>query len=113
MSIEPSSRNLSLTSGLALYSQYFENEKHPSSDETLLKATSDAGIPESEAKTFIEDKNDGLIDVKNMVREQAGNGVDAVPSIMIEGKRRDITLVGAREVEEYTKALKQIAKESK
>ena len=99
--------------GTALYSQYFENEKHPSADETLLKATSDAGIPESEAKPFIEDKNDGMMDVKNMVRQQAGNGVDAVPTIMFEGKRRDITLVGAKEVEEYEKALKQIVKESK
>jgi predicted DsbA family dithiol-disulfide isomerase len=97
----------------ALYSQYFENEQHPSSDETLLKATTAAGIPESEAKPFIEDKSDGLIDVKNMVRQQAGNGVDSVPTIMIEGKRRDLTLVGAKEVDEYTKALKQIVKESK
>jgi predicted DsbA family dithiol-disulfide isomerase len=104
---------LFLHSGAALYSQYFENEKHPSADETLLKATTDAGIPESEAKPFIEDKNDGMLDVKNMVRQQAGNGVDAVPTIMFEGKRRDITLVGAKEVEEYEKTLKQIVKESK
>ncbi|OAG35626.1 hypothetical protein AYO21_10166 [Fonsecaea monophora] len=97
----------------SLYSQYFENEKHPSSDETLLKATAEAGIPESEALPFIQDKNDGMMDVKNMVRQQAGNGVDSVPTIMIEGKRRDITLVGAKEVEEYEKALKQIVKESK
>ena len=102
-----------LCSHSALYSQYFENEKHPSADETLLKATSDAGIPENEAKLFIEDKSDGIIEVKNMVRQQAGNGVDAVPSIMFEGKRRDITLVGAKEVEEYLKALQQIMKESK
>ncbi|KIW63120.1 hypothetical protein PV04_09995 [Phialophora macrospora] len=97
----------------SLYSQYFENEKHPSADETLLKATTDAGIPESEARPFIEDKDDGLMDVKNMVRQQAGNGVDAVPTIMFEGKRRDITLVGAKEVEEYEKTLKQIVKETK
>lgn len=97
----------------ALYSQYFQNEKHPSADETLLKATTDAGIPEDEAKAFIEDKNDGLIDVKNLVREQAGNGVDSVPTIIFEGKRRDITLVGAKEVEEYEKTLAAIVKESK
>ncbi|KEF58365.1 uncharacterized protein A1O9_06291 [Exophiala aquamarina CBS 119918] len=98
---------------LSLYSQYFQNEKHPSTDETLLKATTDAGIPEDEAKAFIEDKNDGLIDVKNLVREQAGNGVDSVPTIVFEGKRRDITLVGAKEVEEYEKTLAAIVKESK
>jgi predicted DsbA family dithiol-disulfide isomerase len=97
----------------SLYWQYFENEQHPSSDETLLKATTAAGIPEKEAKDFIEDRNEGMMDTKMLVREQAGNGVDSVPTITIEGKRRDITLVGAKEVEEYEKALQQIAKESK
>lgn len=97
----------------ALYAQYFQQEKHPSTDETLLKATTDAGIPEDEARAFIEDKNDGLIDVKNLVREQTGNGVDSVPTIIFEGKRRDITLVGAKEVEEYEKTLAAIVKESK
>ncbi|KAK5045966.1 hypothetical protein LTR84_008752 [Exophiala bonariae] len=97
----------------SLYAQYFQQEKHPSTDETLLKATTEAGIPEDEARAFIEDKNDGLIDVKNLVREQTGNGVDSVPTIIFEGKRRDITLVGAKEVEEYEKTLAAIVKESK
>lgn len=98
---------------LSLYSQYFQQERHPSTDETLLKATTEAGIPEEEARAFIEDKNDGLLDVKNLVREQAGNGVDSVPTIVFEGKRRDITLVGAKDVEEYEKTLASIVKESK
>lgn len=96
-----------------MYAQYFEQEKHPSSNETLLRATSAAGIPESEAKPFIEDSNEGLLDTKMAIREQAGNGIDAVPFIRIEGKRRDITFEGAKEVEEYEKALHQIVKESK
>lgn len=97
----------------SLYSQYFENERHPSSEETLLQATKTADIPELEAKAFVEDKDDGLQDVKTLVREQAGNGIDSVPYIMFEGRRRDLTLVGAKEVEEYVKALETIAKESK
>ncbi|ETN43475.1 uncharacterized protein HMPREF1541_02634 [Cyphellophora europaea CBS 101466] len=97
----------------SLYSQYFENERHPSSHETLLRATNDAGIPEAEAKPFIEDPDEGLMDVKMAVREQAGNGIDSVPYVVIEGKRRDLTLVGAKEVEEYEKALATIVKESK
>lgn len=97
----------------ALYSQYFENERHPSQEETLLKATTDAGIPEAEAKSFFEDQNDGLMDVKMLIREQASNGVDSVPYIIFEGKRRDFTLVGAKDVEEYEKTLHQIATESK
>ena len=96
-----------------MYSQYFENEKHPSNDATLLKATTDAGIPESEARPFIEDKSDGIRDVQILIREQAGNGVDSVPYIVLEGKGRDITLIGAKEVEEYEKALETIARESK
>jgi predicted DsbA family dithiol-disulfide isomerase len=97
----------------SLYSQYFENEQHPSTEDTLLKAASAAGVDEGEAKALIEDEYEGLNDVKALIREQAGNGVDSVPTIMIEGKRRDITLVGAKEVEEYLKSLEQIAKESK
>ncbi len=50
--------------------------------------------------------------MKMLIREQAGNGVDSVPYIVLEGKRRDITLVGAKEVEEYEKALLTILKES-
>ncbi|EMC99345.1 hypothetical protein BAUCODRAFT_31665 [Baudoinia panamericana UAMH 10762] len=96
----------------SLYMQYFEEEKHPSSPDTLLRATSEAGIPESDAKAFIEGKDEGLMDVKMLIREQAGNGIDAVPYIVLEGKRRDITLEGCREVEEYVKNLKQIIKES-
>lgn len=47
-----------------------------------------------------------------MIREQAGNGIDAVPYTMIEGKRGDLTLEGLKEIREYVKALEQIAKES-
>jgi predicted DsbA family dithiol-disulfide isomerase len=96
----------------ALYSQYFEHEQHPSTEQTLLQATTEAGIPESDAKAFIEDRSDGLQDVKMLIREQAGNSVDSVPYIVFEGKRRDVTLVGAKEVEEYEKALKTIVRES-
>ncbi|KAK5115278.1 hypothetical protein LTR62_001478 [Meristemomyces frigidus] len=97
----------------SLYKQYFEEEKHPSAPETLLRATSEAGVPEGEAKAFIEDHDEGLADVKLLIREQAGNGIDAVPYIVFEGKRRDISLEGCREVGEYVKALQSVIKESK
>ena len=79
----------------------------------MLQATKAADIPEPEAKEFVEDRNDGLMDVKMLIREQAGNGVDSVPYITFEGKRRDLTLIGAKEVEEYVKAMETISKESK
>ncbi len=46
------------------------------------------------------------------IQEQVGNGVDSVPHVLVEGKKRDITIQGANEVEEYVKALLQIVKES-
>jgi len=96
----------------SLYEQYFEEAHHPSSPETLIKATTAAGIDETEAMKFIEDEDEGLQNVKMLVREQAGNGVDSVPYIVFEGRRRDFTLEGAKEVSEYLKVLEQVAKES-
>jgi predicted DsbA family dithiol-disulfide isomerase len=96
----------------SLYRQYFEEERHPSSPETLLKAMNAAGIDEQDAKAFIEDEDEGLMDVKMLIREQAGNGIDAVPYVVIEGKRRDISLEGCKEVQEYVKALERVIKES-
>ncbi|KAH0105732.1 hypothetical protein KCU96_g936, partial [Aureobasidium melanogenum] len=96
----------------SLYRQYFEEEQHPSSTETLLKALEEAGLGEEEAKKMVEDEDEGLMDVKMLIREQAGNGVDAVPYVVFEGKRRDFTLEGCKEVDEYVKVLQQVAKES-
>jgi predicted DsbA family dithiol-disulfide isomerase len=39
--------------------------------------------------------------------------VDAVPYVVFEGKRRDFTLEGCKEVDEYVKVLEQVVKESK
>ncbi|KAG9523829.1 thioredoxin-like protein, partial [Aureobasidium melanogenum] len=96
----------------SLYRQYFEEEQHPSSKETLLEALKEAGLGETEAKKMVEDEDEGLMDVKMLIREQAGNGVDAVPYVVFEGKRRDFTLEGCKEVDEYVKVLQQVAKES-
>ena len=96
----------------SLYRQYFEEEKHPSTDATLLEACKEAGIPDEEAKEFVKDQNEGLMDVKRLIREQAGNGIDSVPFIVFEGRRRDVSLQGAQEVEDYVKALNTIVKES-
>ena len=96
----------------SLYKQFFEEGRHPSSTETLLRATTEAGIPDAKAKPFIEDQDEGLMDVKMLIREQAGNDVDSVPYIIIEGKRRDFTLVGAKEINEYVKTMEQCIKES-
>lgn len=96
----------------SLYRQYFEEEKHPSSPETLLQACKDAGIDEKEAKKVVEDESEGLQETKMLIREQVSNGVDSVPFVTLEGRRRDITIQGANEVVDYVKALNQIVKES-
>jgi predicted DsbA family dithiol-disulfide isomerase len=95
----------------SLYHQYFEEEKHPSNNSTLLAACKEAGVPEKDANEVVGDESEGLQDVKMLIREQAGNGIDSVPFVTIEGKRRDVTLQGAQEVEDYVKALNQIVKE--
>ncbi|MCJ1301875.1 hypothetical protein MMC08_004676 [Hypocenomyce scalaris] len=96
----------------SLYNLYFESAQHPSSAATLLTAANSAGIPEADAKAFVDDEYEGLQEVKMLIREQASNGVDSVPYIVVEGRRRDFTLEGAKEVAEYLKTLEQVAKES-
>jgi predicted DsbA family dithiol-disulfide isomerase len=95
-----------------LYRQYFEEEKSPNDRETVLHALTDAGVPAAEAEEFLDDKSEYLAETKGQVREQELNGVDAVPFITIEGKKRDLHLEGAREVEQYVKALQTVTKES-
>lgn len=97
----------------SLYAQYFESEASPSSHATLLKAAKDAGIDEAEAEAFIGDEYEGLQEVKGLVREQAGNGIDAVPYVAVEGRRRDFTIEGAKEVEEYLRVFEKVVGESK
>ena len=97
----------------SLYRQYFEEEAHPSTPETLLKAALEAGVDRSKAEALIGDEYDALPETKLLIREQASNGIDAVPYIVLEGKRRDLTLEGAKDVEEYLKEFERIAKESK
>ncbi|KAL3422531.1 dsba oxidoreductase [Phlyctema vagabunda] len=96
----------------SLYRQYFEEEKHPSSKETLLQACRDAGIDDKEANAVIDDGHEGLMEVKNLIRESQGDGVDSVPFMTFEGRKRDLTIQGANDVEDYVKALNTIAKES-
>lgn len=95
----------------ALYRRFFEEARHPAADETLLEACVEAGIDKEEAEKVINDKEKGLRPVKEKIRS-VGMDVDAVPVVSIEGRRRDLTLTGAKEVKDYVKALETIIKES-
>lgn len=136
----------------ALYCMYFEEERHPSSRETLQEACERAGVDKAAARALVDDEDAGRAECRAAVREQEINGtsglvvlevaasdeqglasgaddseermrrehqltrpsagVDAVPIITIEGKRRDVTLQGAKEIDEYEKALRQVIKEA-
>lgn len=95
----------------ALYSRYFTQSQHPSSEETLIGACVEAGIDEEEARAFVVDHDAGKRSVVEKIRT-VGMDVDAVPVIVFEGRRRDLTLTGAKEVAEYVKALQTTIKES-
>ena len=94
-----------------MYRRYHCEAKHPAGDEALIEACVEAGIPEEEAKDVVGDKDKGLRDVEQEIRS-VGMDVDAVPVVVVEGKRRDITLTGAKEVDAYVKALETVIKES-
>ncbi|KAJ4370273.1 hypothetical protein N0V86_009010 [Didymella sp. IMI 355093] len=96
----------------SLYEQYFTQRAHPSSPETLTKACLAAGLGEKEAETVVGDESEEAMETKMAIREQTGNGVDSVPYVVFEGKRRDFTLIGAKEVGEYVKTLEQVVKEA-
>lgn len=94
-----------------LYKRYFIEAKHPAAGETIEDACVEAGLPKEEAAKLVQDKDEGLSDVKMRLREVARD-TDAVPVVVVEGKRRDITLTGAKEVKDYVKALETVIKES-
>ncbi|OAQ74836.1 dsba oxidoreductase protein [Purpureocillium lilacinum] len=98
-----------------LYRRYFAEGAHPASEETLLAVlVKDVGLSEDLARRLVagEQREEGLAEVKMRAREVARD-VDAVPTVVIEGRRRDLTLTGAKEVADYVKALQTIIKESK
>ncbi|EHK99930.1 hypothetical protein M7I_4009 [Glarea lozoyensis 74030] len=95
---------------VALYRMYFEEARSPSARETLMAACKEAGIEEGEAERVVGDEDVGLDEVKESIMEQKGNGVDAVPVVVVEGARKDVTVTGAQPVKDYVKALREIIK---
>ena len=96
-----------------LYGQYFTQAKHPSARDTLMHAARAAGLSDEEARRVVEDEDEGLMETKMLEREQRSNGVDAVPVVVLEGRKRDFTLEGARTVDEYRRELARVGMEAK
>ncbi|KAI8403233.1 hypothetical protein FOFC_16670 [Fusarium oxysporum] len=95
----------------AVFRLYFAEGRHPGTDDMLVEACVEAGIDEGVAKSLVEDKSRGERDTKEKIRS-TGMDIDAVPTVVIEGRRRDLTLTGLKEVSEYIKAMETISKES-
>ncbi|KAI9835063.1 MAG: hypothetical protein M1819_002615 [Sarea resinae] len=109
-----------------LYTLYFSSAHHPSSRSTLLTAARAAHLPAPDAETeaYItritdndannndNDKSREKRAVGDTIKTQRMDGVDSVPYVVIEGRRRDFSLVGAKEVDEYVKVLEQVVAES-
>ncbi|KFA63292.1 hypothetical protein S40285_07782 [Stachybotrys chlorohalonatus IBT 40285] len=95
----------------ALYRLYFCEAKHPAADDTLMEACVEAGVNEADAREVVRNKALGEKELRTQLRTVASD-VDAVPVVRVEGRRRDITLIGAKEVEAYVKALETVIKES-
>ncbi|KAF5659407.1 hypothetical protein FHETE_9413 [Fusarium heterosporum] len=95
----------------AVFRLYFAEGKHPGSDDMLVEACLEAGLNETEAKSLVEDKKKGERETKEMIRS-VGMDIDAVPTVIIEGRRRDLTITGLKEISEYVKAMETITKES-
>ncbi|KAF5018179.1 hypothetical protein F66182_9836 [Fusarium sp. NRRL 66182] len=95
----------------AVFRMYFAEGRHPGADDMLIEACVEAGVDENDAKALVEDKEEGERGVKEMIRS-VGMDTDAVPTVIIEGRRRDLTLTGLKQVSEYVKAMETITKES-
>jgi predicted DsbA family dithiol-disulfide isomerase len=95
----------------SLYVAYFEKGQHPSSEETLMEACVAAGVGKEEARELVGSE-EGKVETERKIREVSGDGVDSVPWVVFEGRKRDFTLVGAKEVGEYLKVMEQVVKEA-
>jgi predicted DsbA family dithiol-disulfide isomerase len=96
----------------SLYEQYFCQQAHPSSPSTLITACLAAGLSHTESEELVNDGDVYARQTKAAIQEQAGNGVDSVPYVVFEGRKRDFTLIGAKTVEEYGKVLGRVEKEA-
>jgi predicted DsbA family dithiol-disulfide isomerase len=96
----------------SLYEQYFCQQAHPSSPSTLITACLAAGLSHTESEELVNDENVYARQTRAAIQEQAGNGVDSVPYVVFEGRKRDFTLIGAKTVEEYGKVLGRVEKEA-
>lgn len=101
---------------VALYESYHTKSLHPSAPSTLLTAAQSASASglADEMEFFVSPQIDPAVflrETKALLREQLSNGVDGVPLVVVEGRKRDFTLLGGREVGEYLEVLQKVAGE--
>lgn len=94
----------------ALYALYFTESRHPSSYSTLAAALQRAGLQTDWLAAYLASDADKE-EVAEQVQEAMMAGIDGVPHVVFEGRRRDLTLVGNKEPAEYLRAMVQVLKE--
>lgn len=95
----------------ALFRKHLCEGRMPAADDVLAEACAEAGIDAGEAAAAVRDKGMGAERCRREIRA-AGADVEVVPVVVVEGRRRDLTLRGAREVGQYVAALETVVKES-
>uniref|UniRef100_A0A0B7K8H5 DSBA-like thioredoxin domain-containing protein n=1 Tax=Bionectria ochroleuca TaxID=29856 RepID=A0A0B7K8H5_BIOOC len=94
-----------------LFMRYLTEAKNPTNEETLVESCVEASIDREEATAVVRDQSKKEAEVKRGMRDVARD-IDSVPSVRFEGRRRDITIRGAKEVPDYIKTLETIIKDS-
>lgn len=94
-----------------LQRRYFTEGRHPTGEDTLVESCVEAGVEKAEAEDVVRDKSKGERAAREKLRSVAMD-VDAVPSVKFEGRKRDITLTGAKDISDYVQTLETIIKES-
>lgn len=61
---------------------------------------------------FFEDPDILLPETEALLCEQVSNGVDTLPLVVFEGRRRDFPFKGAKEVRGYLAVMEKLVKEN-
>lgn len=101
---------MSFPSSIALYESYHTLSLHPSELSTLQRAAHVASL--KPITSFLEYPDIFLPETKALLCEQVRNGLDTLPLVVFEWRRRDFTLNGAKEVGEYLAVREKLVKET-
>jgi predicted DsbA family dithiol-disulfide isomerase len=88
-----------------LFAAYFENEQDITDYEVLVKAATDAGLEEKEAREWLNSDKGGQV-VDRKVEEARRKGISGVPNFTIN---KSHTLGGAQDPKEFIEVFESFA----